>query len=387
MRTRRIVVGVSALALVGVLAASDGSRGTFQPIAGPYVVFATNDLGMHCMQDDFSEICILPPYNTVRAQVLRRGEEPDIVTSGITVKYAVPTNTRSSDKTNFWTFAPALFGATIEPDVGLTGHRLQGTMTVAGSIFETTGIPITPIDDAGRYDPYPLGVFTATGNLGSVTTRTVVPVSSEMSCGLCHGADGVSVAHDILVKHDAREGTHLVDQKPVLCASCHADPALGTAGQPGVSMLSHAMHTFHAPYVASLNLDNGCYACHPGIRTQCQRDVHKAQGIECVNCHGDMAAVGSTLRMPWADQPRCGDCHSKPGFEFEQPGKLFKDSVGHGGVRCTSCHGSPHAITPAITPVDNVQANLLQGASGVISSCTVCHTQMPDDSFFHKVDD
>ena len=31
----------------------------------PYVVLGYNELGMHCMNEDFSEICILPPFNTL----------------------------------------------------------------------------------------------------------------------------------------------------------------------------------------------------------------------------------------------------------------------------------------------------------------------------------
>jgi hypothetical protein len=371
-----------------VLSLSPQSQAVPAPPA-PYVVVAVNDLGMHCSQEDFSEICILPPYNTLRAQVIRPGEEPEIMDGDVTVSYTIPEHSRSSDKTNFWTYAPQLFGVNLAPDVGLTGHGLSGNIPVVPGeeYFEVTGIPVLSTDDSGRLDPYPIGVVTVTGNLGTATTRTVVPVSSEMSCSLCHGDPGHSVAHDILADHDAMHGTDLLNQKPVLCAGCHADPALGTTGVPGIPMLSHAMHTSHAPHAASAGLDNNCYACHPGIRTQCQRDIHKTNGVECVSCHGDMAAVGNPNRMPWADQPRCSDCHDKPGFDFEQPGKLFKDSIGHGGVRCVTCHGSPHAIGPAITPVDNAQAIALQGHAGPINTCTTCHTQQPDESFFHKVDD
>ncbi len=61
--------------------------------------------------------------------------------------------------------------------------------------------------------------------------------------------------------------------------------------------------------------------------------------------------------------------------------------MGHGGVHCTSCHGSPHAITPTTTEVDNAQAIALQGYPGVINSCTVCHTSTPGDPFPHRRDD
>jgi Cytochrome c7 and related cytochrome c len=386
--------GTCAAALVG-LAALAATIVSVEPhveavpaVPPPYVVVAYNDLGMHCSQEDFSELCILPPYNTVRAQVIIPGIEPEILDGDVTLTYRVPEHSRSSDKTNFWTFAPQLFGVNLAPDIGLTGNGLTGSLQpVAGEkFFEVTGIPILSTDDAGRLDPYPIGVITATGIEGTATTRTVIPVSSEMSCSLCHGDPGESVAHDILSDHDVLHGTNLVDQKPVLCASCHADPALGTPGVPGIPMLSHAMHTSHAPYAASSGLSNTCYACHPGIRTECQRDVHKAAGVECISCHGGMTDVGNPARMPWADQPRCGDCHTKPNFEFEQPGKLFKDSIGHGGVRCVTCHGSPHAIGPAITPVDNAQPIALQGYAGPINNCTTCHTQQPGEAFFHTVE-
>ncbi|MCJ7452806.1 MAG: hypothetical protein MUO39_10090, partial [Steroidobacteraceae bacterium] len=36
-----------------------------------YKILATNDLGMHCVDADFSVFSILPPYNVVNAQVVR----------------------------------------------------------------------------------------------------------------------------------------------------------------------------------------------------------------------------------------------------------------------------------------------------------------------------
>jgi len=65
-------------------------------------VLGYNELGMHCMNQDFSELMLLPPYNNLRAQVILRGEEPQLLTSGVTVSYSVPGNTTSADKTNFW---------------------------------------------------------------------------------------------------------------------------------------------------------------------------------------------------------------------------------------------------------------------------------------------
>lgn len=372
-----------ALAVVGgVLAAPRQDAGI--------VVFAQNDLGMHCMNEDFSELVILPPFNTLRAQVLRRKSSPEPIGENVTVTYRIPTNTESTSKTNFWSYAQDLFGVALPPDVGLTGNGLRGEFDLTPGdpkVFEATGIPLTPTADSGRPDPYPLARIVATTTGGDVAeTPVVVPVSTEISCNLCHDTPGISTATDILRKHDVAHGTDLENQKPVLCADCHADPALGLPGQPGVPHLSAVMHGKHAGIVEQLPLQNSCYACHPGIRTQCQRDVHLGKGIQCVDCHGGMAAMGDPTRAPWADEPRCGDCHQKNGFEFEEPGKLFKDSVGHGNVMCSACHGSPHAITPTLTDVDNLAAIQKQGHAGVIDTCTVCHTSQPSDPFPHRRD-
>lgn len=358
---------------------------------GSHVVMGYNELGMHCMNQDFSEMCILPPYNVLRAQVIKRGEEPTIVTSGVNLKYALPSNTHSADKTNFWEYDKALFGAAFPPDIGLTGNGLAGSMSLnsARKDWEATGIPVTPIDDNGLENPYPLATVTVFNSGGAALARTqaVVPVSWEISCNLCHNTPGVSTATDILQKHDAHEGTHLVDQKPVLCASCHADNALGTPGQPGVKNLSRAMHGFHADKMAALGLPVDCYACHPGMRTQCQRDVHLEHGMTCGDCHGTMANVADPGRNPWVTEPRCGNCHNVAGHQYEQSNTLYKFSKGHSGVQCMTCHGSPHAITPTTTDVDNAQAINLQGHAGAIDSCIVCHSSPPDEPFFHKVSD
>ena len=97
------------LALVGGLAAVVGAgvfgRADVPRVDTPLVVLGANDLGMHCMQQDFSEFLILPPFNTLHAQVIdRSGEHPELVTEGVTVEYTIPQNTRSTDKTNWWTY-------------------------------------------------------------------------------------------------------------------------------------------------------------------------------------------------------------------------------------------------------------------------------------------
>ena len=96
-----------------------------------------------------------------------------------------------------------------------------------------------------------------------------------------------------------------------------------------------------------------------------------AQGMWCTDCHGDMNAVANPNRRPWIDEPRCGDCH---GSQFaENPGKLFRQSTGHGGLYCEACHNSSHAILPSTQPRDNMQVIALQGFAGTLQDCAVCH--------------
>ena len=389
-RRRALEIAWAAGAAICLMGALAGAARVGPLAAGQYVVLAANDLGMHCMQQDFQDFLILPPYNNVHAQVIdRSGEHPVIIDENVTVELAIPGNTRSSDKTNFWTYDQDLLGVDLPPDVGLTGVGMAGQLEpTPAHDWKIEGIPITPIDDDGRENPYPLATITVRqGGQILAQTQAVVPVSWEINCNLCHVADDKSTAELILAAHDTNQGTDLLNSRPVFCAGCHADPALGAPGQPGVSTFSSAMHTKHAPYENMVDLDNYCYSCHPGIRTQCQRDVHLANGTTCNDCHGGMEAVGDPARTPWVDEPRCGDCHSRPGFDFEQPGTLYRNSRGHGGVQCYACHGSPHAITPTVTEVDNLQALNLQGHPGKIDSCVVCHSQDEGDPFFHKMDD
>ena len=84
-----------------------------------------------------------------------------------------------------------------------------------------------------------------------------------------------------------------------------------------------------------------------------------------------MNAVANPNRRPWIDEPRCGDCH---GSQFaENPGKLFRQSTGHGGLYCEACHNSSHAILPSTQPRDNMQVIALQGFAGTLQDCAVCH--------------
>jgi hypothetical protein len=389
---------VAILALAGGVSAGSKPPGIAMPAAptpapptGVYKVISWNDLGMHCMNESFANLAVLPPYNTLWAQVILQGPQPKIITSTVTIDYNIIDNTYSAGKTNFWAYSKQLF-PTIDPapNVGLTGATLAGSMQRDPDHFVVEGIPLTPyLDSAPGPGPqywYPYQrahVVARDSTTGSVLaeTTTVAPVSTEMRCDTCH-ADGRepgghtgNVETNILTLHDAEEHTSLMASRPVLCASCHASNALGAPGVPGVPNLSRAMHNRHALEPGEGEGTNDCYLCHPGQQTQCLRDVMFEQGLTCITCHGDTAAVANPDRNPWVDLPRCGNCHGEK--YAEEPGKRYRDSVGHGGVYCEACHGSPHAILPTNQANDNAQNIALQGHPGTLNDCTVCHGILP----------
>jgi hypothetical protein len=131
---------------------------------GPeWKIIGWNDLGMHCMDADYQVFSILPPYNTIHAQVVDPAGRlvTDPALEGLTVTFAAVTdtsgsvNTTSAEKTNFWDHVQSLFGASPGVDEGLTGVRMPGTANAPQPMsfdpqhdwFTAEGIPITPYDD------------------------------------------------------------------------------------------------------------------------------------------------------------------------------------------------------------------------------------------------
>ncbi len=343
-----------------------------------YVVIGWNDLGMHCANQDFSMIAVLPPYNNLMAHVIKRGSAtsmPEVLTDTFNVTYEIPGNTYSVGKTNFWSYEDQLFGVNLPNNIGLTGKGMTGTMDSTENYFHAEGIPITPFVDTNLLteDPYQLALiklFDASGNM-LASTQPVIPVSNEIGCVStnCHPSEW-----DILDEHDNVTGFN-PNNTPILCASCHSSNALGTTGSPGVESLSQVIHEKHAGET------NDCYKCHPGANTQCHRGVMNTLGMTCVNCHGDMEEVAQSIeygREPWLDEPTCGASNCHGSNYAEEPGKLFRQSKGHGGLFCSTCHGSPHAIYPSSNARDNVQNIALQGYAGILDNCSVCHGITPN---------
>ena len=360
-----------------------------------YVVFAWNDLGMHCLNPSYDTAVILPPYNTVWAQVVKRGNPPQVATAGLTVEYRIVNNSSSTTKRNFgqfWNNVLALFGISLAPNTGLnledpTIHNgLTGSMVLKSDHFQANGIPVTPVDDNGVWNPYQGAEITVKDVSGTVLaqTRTTVPTSDEINCAKCHPSSAANNNNpflDILQKHDKLHQPPdglLVPKQPILCAGCHGSPALGTTG-PGDSgkYLSAAIHRAHADRLAPDGSPATCFDCHPGASTKCNRSLaHTAVTGNCTSCHGTLRQVAysiiSSARVPWQSEPKCASCHGAIAG-VDTGTILYRNAKEHGGIYCAGCHGSPHAMVPSREATDNYQALQYQGKAKSMGSCGVCH--------------
>jgi len=382
----------------------------FDPEQAEYVLLAWSDMGMKSVTDASNTWMILPPGVTINAQLILRGETPDVIGDGVTISYAVDAEfLKPAERVDFWANAGELYDRAIPPDTGLTGNGLTGTMEAQGDWFSATLLPVFPYTVDKTYMPYPAMTVTATNSAGEVlaVTRVVAPTATEMSCRNCHGGPwkvddraGISslTADSVLATHDRISGTNLQELvqggMPILCNRCHGDPSQNAPGNSDQLNLSAAIHGFHANFLAGRGAFY-CVLCHPadsGGATRAYRDIHRTLGLDCTYCHGEMEdhaisllkgelAQGKTRaealldkikpfnfaraeeiapRTPWVNEPDCLNCH----VDFQVPetdttfnqwtdaeGHLFRNRTDESGrLRCAACHGSPHAIYPAANP-------------------------------------
>ncbi|WP_428743698.1 multiheme c-type cytochrome [Sulfurimonas sp.] len=402
-----------------------------------YTLLAWNDLGMHCMDgNDYSVFSILPPYNTLNAQlILKNGTSNKHVTSGVTIKYTSEVSldgkynttsmyTNSNElKTNFWDYASVLYHAVLDPDIGLTGNSVSNftphelTYNADHNWWEAVGIPMTPYNDDGSKNYYPLVTVSAFDQSGAVlaSTTVVLPVSDEMDCKTCHSStSGYSDAqpnagwendidaekdfkYNILRLHDELYPTAVSDHQtelqaagyttyddnglytsaknnnPVLCATCHSTNALGTSGVSNTKPLTEAMHSKHANVTDPTNSmtlgssDNrsACYRCHPGATTKCLRGaMGKQSNIQCQSCHGNMSAVGTHARNGWLEEPNCQSCH--------QDGNRYTEAVTNANTGTLRAAVDTRFATNANTPASGVSLYRFSTGHGDMQ-CSACH--------------
>ncbi len=323
-----------------------------------------NNLGMHCMDSDYSVFSILPPYNTIEAQLIVGGK---LMTNGAgyTVTYQALAdatgsfNSTAVGKGNYYTYAEAIYGAKLVPDEGLLGWNMPGTNNIPQSmLFEQTnqpaagvltpvnwwraeGIPLSPYDDAINKNPYPLMRLIAKSGATPIATNDIVlPVSDEMDCRACHASGSSAQAQpaagwvwsgiperdfrlNILRLHDehqfARHGQLyqdalaargfnprglyrgvIEDNHPVLCAACHASEALGAPSYGSIPPLTTSIHSFHAHVTDPVV---GGTLDSANNRSACYR-CHPGSATKCLR-----GAMGSAIALDGSMAMQCQNCH------------------------------------------------------------------------------
>ncbi len=402
-----------------------------------YTLLAWNDLGMHCMDGkDFSVFSILPPYNNLQAQLINNDlSQYKLINSNITINYTAAKSldekynttslldTNATLKTNFWNYVQKLFLSSPAQNRGLSGNAVPSLQPQAleynatRNWWEATALPITPYNDDGTKNYYPMVTVSAKDSNGTLLARTtvVLPVSDEMNCKVCHSSNDNYTAtkpsagweydpdiekdykYNILKLHDDRFPNAVSDNQttlktagynnydnaglyssvkngnPILCATCHASNALPGTGIVGIKPLTEAIHFLHAnatdptngKILASLTNRSACYRCHPGATTQCLRGAMGSKSIiQCQSCHGDMNAVGKHGRVGWLDEPNCQACH--------QDGQRYTTAVTNTttGILRTAID-TRFATTPN-TPQNDMSIYKFSTGHGNMQ-CSACH--------------
>lgn len=320
-------------------------------------VIGWNNLGMHCMDADFSTFAILPPFNEIHVQMIDsqgRLVTAPLLTGSIMYQAVADTagsiTTTSYSKTDFWQYSHALLGASPAPDMGIAGFAMPGSKNTlqalvfqpASAWFAGIGIPIVPIDDAGLKNYFPMMRIEYLDANKTVRAQTsiVLPVSDEMDCSRCH-ASGSQPPNamppfqwvwnsdpkkdfklNILKLHDARQPdaakyqnllaaskypaglyTSAINGVPIFCDRCHLSNAVAPLGIPGihgVPPLTMSVHTKHATVIdaangLTLNASNNRNACY---------NCHPGSATRCLR-----GAMGNAVAADGTMEIQCQNCH------------------------------------------------------------------------------
>ncbi len=270
--------------------------------------------------------------------------------------------------------------------------------------------------------------------LHDLRNGTHLEQSQPVSCQKCHYTPALDLAHVGPADTNGRTQTNHSSFSRVM-HSYHGSlgvfpdmpPANGRSTAVRDDVLNKTCYQCHPGRStlcfrgAMYNAGQACQDCH-GNMSQVGNDFSQnaaAGGGFAVK--GDFYTNSQTQRVPWANEPMCQSCHTgdvntnlagstnvvkaadglrlaqafRTGDEMAKPivavnrrfaenqdasgsstkQVLFRLSIGHGGIFCEGCHGSTHAEWPnaIANSNDNVTATQLQGHSGKIVECSVCH--------------
>lgn len=436
-----------------------------QVLNSNYSVFAVNDLGMHCVDLDGRVANILPPFQVLLGQVIRKGAQPVLNPTGIGLSYSAASNpvdpvlvsgmapqgiapNGTLYKTNFWQGIPyasydAFYPPLVTPlsgppfpvteDIGLpvpnaellylgdnsivgdgderlsaVQHAMPGAANplvanqpqamhehythkpffidfpigyVARDVnwYEAAGIPMSPFDDAGRQNPFPLVRVEAAGS-GAVlaTTDVVLPVSSETSCSNCHSspADMPDARSTLPAERLLAGGLPVADQT--------ADPSLHDGTVPPAVSLEYAadlnilrLHDLKHGDNYVEPVDDGSGVIHQS--TVCDpmqgeygsqsclayRALVQRQPVVCQTCHYtpalDLAQVGPVAGPPGSD------ANGRNQLAHETNSRVMHNH--HGGLGDLF----PPIPAPVQDPATGAVSNQVERLAALENNCYQCH--------------
>jgi hypothetical protein len=303
------------------------------------------------------------------------------------------------------------------------GYRASGV-----NWFAADGIPISPYDDSGRNNPFPLmrvQAMTAntslTGQTGQVVASvdTVTPVSGEATCYLCHtpsvdggngqaacipGSDTVcptegsprsstaftvatasqdpssgtvptpvsrewAADKNILALHDAKNGTQLTASTiPVVCQKCHYSPALDLAQLGPLDSTSPNANgreqTTHHTNSRALHTYHSQFTDLFSTMSPPNNFQRMTGGVPMINTY-----VQNNLNTS------CYRCH--PGLTT----RCLRGTMYGGGLICQDCHGNMQQVGndfsvnfSAISPYPGGADLTLRVPWAKEPACGACHS-------------
>ena len=375
----------------------------------------------------------------VEAQLIQRGAMPKVVSVDIKMSWAL-------DSAAYLDNGTVVF-ASKSGEMEAVDKNRSFSAAIDASVQMKDGAAFNP------YQVLTLKAEDASSGETLAQSAAVLAVSPGYGCVHCHADPGYGIltlhdkSNNTTLADDARSGS------TVFCSSCHNGATFEDGEyQAGMEIgFSSAVHGWHAQYLENCG-GEACMTCHINLgahkgaedeapQALFMRDVHHMRGLSCVTCHGYMEdhaiallraeqkagqelaarnlerlkprAVEKTAeinpRLPWLQEPDCTSCHdfdSKPvatevsAFntwtdlpEKDEGLELFSMRMDYSGImRCTSCHGAPHATYPAENPVaeglDNIvpmqyqQQALVLGDNG---NCALCHMQSMPMPIHHPI--
>jgi hypothetical protein len=333
--------------------------------AAAATILGWNNLGMHCMDSDYSVFSILPPYNTIEAQLIVNGR---LVTNGVgyTLTYQAMAdpdgsfNSTAMGKGDFYQFVQALYGATLGPEAGLAGWAMPGTNNVPQPmLFEPTnhpaagvatrvnwfraeGIPIAPYDDALRKNPYPMMRVVARNAASQpiATNGVVLPVSDEMDCRACHASGTQAPAQpgagwvwsglperdyrlNILRLHDERQWSSHSNLYAAALSARGFNPlglyrGVTADGKPALCAICHASEALGTGSYSNIPpLTASVHAYHAGVADPVSGVTldDSANRAACYRCHPGSTtkclrgAMGGAVAADGSMAMQCQGCH------------------------------------------------------------------------------